>query len=177
MGARPSLSARPSALTQGRSPKIDSAMSPAKAAKMSTIANSKTHIQPERLRFIKQIRAHQLLSKARRNRPKMVQDFVREERLPRRDPRNTFFGLFPYPDIFKVVRPLKPQRIDAALNSSNNQALISSGDSGCRINIKVLRGFNIPIRSGLLARSGKANDSGNSYGTPVFTYNLINYPF
>lgn len=148
---RNSLSVRPSALTI-----------PSNSANIANTANSKTHIQPPKLRFIKQIRAHQLLSKARRNRPKVVQDLVSEEKLPIRDPRNGLFGLFPYPDLFRAIRPLKPKRIDAAHNIAQHGALIGSGDSGCKISIHVLRGFNIPVRSKqLVTKYGKLNDSDN----------------
>jgi hypothetical protein len=128
---------------------------PSNVTAVSNTANSKTHIQPPKLRFIKQIRAHQLLSKARRNRPKVVQDYVSEEKLPKRDPRNSFLGLFPYPDIFRVIRPLKPRRIDTASNLAQHGALIGSGDSGCKISIQVLRGFNIPVRSTGIGRKSK----------------------
>jgi hypothetical protein len=149
------------------SAKATDVLVPSNVGKVSQMTNSKTHIQPPKLRFIKQIRAHQLLSKARRNRPKVVQDYVLEETLPKRDPKNSFLGFFPYPDIFRVSRPLKPKRIDAAKSLAQHGALIGSGDSGCKISIQVLRGFNIPVRSGLVTKFSKANGPIHDPDAPV----------
>jgi hypothetical protein len=156
--SKASLSATPtSALTQ--------------SARVSPATSSKNHIQPPKLRFIKQIRAHQLLSRARSARPKVVQDYVSEERLPKHDPRNSFLGLFPYPDIFRTIRPLKPKRINVGRELERGGG-IGSGESGCKLSIQVLRGFNIPVRSNGSKKERGIDGSKKELKPPVLNRNL-----
>ncbi|KAJ3083127.1 Coiled-coil and C2 domain-containing protein 2A, partial [Quaeritorhiza haematococci] len=103
-----------------------------------------------KLGFLKQIRAHQLFQQARRSRPKHVEDFVREERLPGvTDPQRSLFGA-----MFGFRRPLRPTRADrTGLGTSTSgvevggldvNSLEAPGD--LRIIVQVQKAFNVPVR-------------------------------
>ncbi|KAJ3105635.1 Coiled-coil and C2 domain-containing protein 2A [Phlyctochytrium planicorne] len=87
------------------------------------------------LRFLKRIRTHQLIHRARQTRPKRVEDFVREERFAEAPPQqNILFTLF------NPKRPLKP------LRSSRSSRATAQPENGCFIAVQVQRAYNIPIR-------------------------------
>lgn len=106
------------------------------------------------LGFIKQVRAHQLLRKARLSRPKRVADFVKEESVNFKSDNNMFLS-----GMFKVNRPLKPERETHVLGATgtivkhNTPHSIASAtsrfddDGGCNMVVQVMRAFNIPVRS------------------------------
>ncbi|KAJ3279724.1 Coiled-coil and C2 domain-containing protein 2A [Borealophlyctis nickersoniae] len=85
--------------------------------------------------FLKRIRSHQLLSRARLSRPPRVDDYVREERLPETQPRQFLFF-----NLVRPRRPLKPYRTDRAA------AMPTAHPGSCRVVVQVLRGFNVPVR-------------------------------
>ncbi|KAI8621278.1 hypothetical protein BC830DRAFT_275158 [Chytriomyces sp. MP71] len=85
--------------------------------------------------FLKRIRMHQLIQRARQGRPPRVEDFVREERIVElQQQENLFLALF------MPKRPLKPLRV------SRLARLTSQPEDGCKIVVKVLQGFNVPVR-------------------------------
>ncbi|TPX38611.1 hypothetical protein CcCBS67573_g10709, partial [Chytriomyces confervae] len=87
------------------------------------------------LGFLKRIRMHQLIQRARQGRAPRVQDFVREERVVEVEATESFLLSF-----FLPKRPLKPNRI------SRFARVTSQPEDGCKISVKVLQGFNVPVR-------------------------------
>ncbi|KAJ3377937.1 hypothetical protein HDU80_003046, partial [Chytriomyces hyalinus] len=85
------------------------------------------------LGFLKRIRMHQLIQRARQGRAPRVQDFVREERVVEVEATESFLLSF-----FLPKRPLKPNRI------SRFARVTSQPEDGCKISVKVLQGFNVP---------------------------------
>ncbi|KAJ3221081.1 Coiled-coil and C2 domain-containing protein 2A [Clydaea vesicula] len=104
-------------------------------------ANSRLRVAPPTLRFIKQIRAHQLLKKARLSRTRRVEDYVKEEQLTAAEPEISIFS-----SLFSIRRPLKPTRTIKTSRISEVQQSDFNKNS-CKIMIQVLRAFNVPVRS------------------------------
>lgn len=96
--------------------------------------NVNGNILPDSIGFIKRVRYHQLLNKARLSVPPNVDDFVREERIPPATPQNSFLDM-----LFPVYRPLNPIRVE-------RKTLASTNPESCKILVQVLRGFNLPMR-------------------------------
>ncbi|KAJ3413142.1 Coiled-coil and C2 domain-containing protein 2A [Chytridiales sp. JEL 0842] len=93
------------------------------------------HTNLETVGFLKKIRTHQLIQKARQSRPPRVEDFVREERLMEAQPQQNILLT-----LFQTRRPLKPVR------TSHLSRATAQPENGCVIVVQVLRGFNIPVR-------------------------------
>ncbi|KAI8809764.1 hypothetical protein BJ742DRAFT_738029 [Cladochytrium replicatum] len=90
--------------------------------------------QIQSLKFLKRIRAHQLLLAAHRNECPRVTDVVREERLPEPEPGSSLFEHF-----FRPNRPLKPYRTERT-------NLVTGQADRCSIIIQISRAFNVPVR-------------------------------
>jgi hypothetical protein len=88
----------------------------------------------EMIGFVKRIRYHQLVNKARLAVPPTVDDFVREERLPPAAPQSSIMDL-----LFPIYRPLNPARLE-------RKSLVSASPESCKLIVQVLRGFNLPSR-------------------------------
>ncbi len=89
---------------------------------------------PDSIGFIKRVRYHQLLNKARLAVPPNVDDFVREERIPTATAQSSILDM-----LFPVYRPLNPIRVE-------RKTLASTNPESCKILVQVLRGFNLPMR-------------------------------
>ncbi|KAI9202742.1 uncharacterized protein BJ171DRAFT_626486 [Polychytrium aggregatum] len=122
-------------------------------------------IRPQfRSKFMKRIRAHQLFHNARVNRPKRVEDFVREERLTEADPQAVFTLQF-----LKPFRPLKPKRLDRI-------SMAVSQPETCKILAHVIRGFNLPIRnanSNIVDAAAPVDDSKPTFVRPYVEISFL----
>ncbi|KAJ3198266.1 Coiled-coil and C2 domain-containing protein 2A, partial [Entophlyctis luteolus] len=101
----------------------------------NTQSSSKDDSFSEATGFLKRIRMHQLIQRARQSRPYRVEDFVREERLAEAQAQENMLSA-----LFMPKRPLKPLRL------SRLARLTLQPDHGCKIMIHVLRGMNVPTR-------------------------------
>ena len=112
--------------------------------------------------FVKRIRYHQLINKARLAVPPQVDDFVREERLPPPAPQVNLFDV-----LFPIYRPLNPFRVE-------RKTLAATNPESCKIIVQVLRGFNLPSRT-----FGNANvsKSKKKESTPLSPNSLVNPEF
>jgi hypothetical protein len=88
----------------------------------------------ETIGFIKRIRYHQLINRARLAVPPKIDDYVREERIPEAAPQKNLLDI-----LFPIYRPLNPSRVE-------RKTLATTSPENCKLIIQVLRGFNLPTR-------------------------------
>lgn len=94
----------------------------------------KIHDTPTDLGFLKRIRELQLIRKLSLEKPKTVDDYVREERIaPAPEAEFDLFALF------RPLRPLNPYR-----NKKSN--ITTSKVEHCIISVQILQGLNFPVR-------------------------------
>ena len=97
---------------------------------------------PTNTGFLKRIRTYQLIRKAQLERPKHVDQYVREERYEPAASRAWMIMM-----LFKPHRPLNPYRNNRALHA------IASPEQ-CRILVQVSRAANLPYRTNQKTKSG-----------------------
>ena len=97
-------------------------------------ANLSATLSTETVGFIKRIRYHQLINRARLAVSPKIDDYVREERIPEAAPQKSLFDI-----LFPMYRPLNPSRVE-------RKSLASTSPENCKLIIQVLRGFNLPTR-------------------------------
>jgi coiled-coil and C2 domain-containing protein 2A len=95
---------------------------------------------PNKTRFLKRVRAYQVLRKAQLARPKHIDQFVHEERFVLEDSPELIMQYF-----FQLRRPLNPYRDNRLINAT------ASPDQ-CRILVQVSRAANLPERKELKSK-------------------------
>jgi coiled-coil and C2 domain-containing protein 2A len=104
------------------------------------------HELSDMIGFVKRVRYHQLINKARLAVPPTVDDYVREERLPPAAPQSSILDL-----LFPIYRPLNPTRLE-------RKSLIAASPESCKIIVQVLRGFNLPSRVTKITKEKQDSD-------------------